>query len=74
MSHNFNFKTGNKDRYSERHLNSLQIITYLSAGEILSKKYNLNRNNNYLNNLNYLYYQHGYKQNILNVKMTNPQE
>lgn len=66
----------NPDHYSERSLNSLQIITYLAAAEALSVKYKIPKAHEYIkDHLMKLFYEpHRYQENILNVKMTNPED
>ena len=57
------------DRYSERGLNSLQILSYLAAGEVLSKKYGITAKNDYMAHFDYLYNEENYKRNLGNVKL-----
>ncbi|CBY23617.1 unnamed protein product [Oikopleura dioica] len=57
------------DRYSERGLNSLQILTYLSAAEVLVKKYGMTAKNDYMAHFDYLYNGENYKRNLGNVKL-----
>ena len=57
------------DRYSERGLNSLQILTYLSAAEVLVKKYGMTAKNDYMAHFDNLYNKENYKRNLGNVKL-----
>ena len=57
------------DRYSERGLNSLQILTYLAGAEVLTKKYGMTAKNDYMSHFDYLYNKMNYKRNLGNVKL-----
>ena len=50
-----------------------QLVTYLAAAEALCDQYNIEKKHNYIDDHLYpLFYEHNYRENILNLKMTCP--